>query len=250
MIVGLDISTSAEPDADPVRDAIAAEELGFDYVSASDHLHGALPTYETWTMLAWIAASTSRITVTTRVLGLPYRNPAVVAKMAESLHRLSGGRLVLGLGGGASDEEFRGFGLGCWRPGDKVGGLEEAVRIIRGMWSQPSFTFGGRLFSTDGAELEPKPDGTIRGAGVAVLTLLDQGCAGHLPGPAHSRTGPLSSSRLRARSGWGKKHIRTRPESPVHTVAWGVPRGMSTTSPVATGALRSPSQTRPVPAAT
>ncbi len=161
MKFGLNVSTSAAPGRDPVRDAETAEALGFDFVSASDHLHGVSPTYETWTMLAWIAAATSRIGVATRVLGLPYRNPAVLAKMAETFDRLSGGRLILGLGAGASDEEFRGFGLGFRPPRDKVDGLEEAIRIIRGVWTQPSFTFGGRLYRTDVAELTPKPDRRI-----------------------------------------------------------------------------------------
>jgi alkanesulfonate monooxygenase SsuD/methylene tetrahydromethanopterin reductase-like flavin-dependent oxidoreductase (luciferase family) len=158
LMFGLDISTSAAPGRDPVRDARRAEDLGFDFVSASDHLHGVSPTYETWTMLTWIAAATSRIGVATRVLGTPYRHPAVVAKMAETFDRLAGGRLILGLGGGASDEEFRGFGLDARSPRDKVDGLEEAVRIIRGMWTTPAFTFRGRLYRTDGAQLEPKPE--------------------------------------------------------------------------------------------
>jgi probable F420-dependent oxidoreductase len=132
-----------------------------DFVSASDHLHGGRPTYEPWTMLSWIAATTSRIRVVTRVLGVPYRHPAVLAKMAETLDRLSGGRLILGLGGGAVDEEFRAFGLGMRSPRDKVDGLAEAIRILRGVWSQPTFTFNGRLYRTDGAELEPKPDHPI-----------------------------------------------------------------------------------------
>lgn len=154
---GLNVSTAAAAGTDPVADAVRAEELGFDFVSASDHLHGESPTYETWTMLAWIAASTSRIRIATRVLGVPYRNPAVMAKMAETFDRLSGERLILGLGAGASDKEFRGFGLGAQSPSEKVDSLEEAVRIIRGLWSQRSFTFAGRHYETDGAELEPKP---------------------------------------------------------------------------------------------
>jgi probable F420-dependent oxidoreductase len=160
-LFGLGISTSAAPGADPVADARRAEQLGFDFVSASDHLHGEQPTFEPWTMLSWIAAATSRVRVATRVLAVPYRQPAVVAKMAESLDRLSGGRLILGLGGGALDEEFRAFGLGVRSPRDKVDGLEEAVRVIRGLWSQPTFTFHGRLYRADGAELEPKPDHRI-----------------------------------------------------------------------------------------
>ena len=108
-------------------------------------------------MLAWIAAATSRIGVATRVLGVPYRNPAMVAKMAETLDRLSGGRLVLGLGGGHSDEEFRAFGMRVPTARDKIGGLEEAVRIARGLWSDEAFTFHGRLHHTSEAHLEPKP---------------------------------------------------------------------------------------------
>jgi Luciferase-like monooxygenase len=128
----LNVSTSAAPDRDPVRDAQTAEALGFDFVSASDHLHGVSPTYETWTMLAWVAAAMSRIGVATRVLGLPYRNPAVLAKMAETFDRLCGGRLILGLGAGASDEEFRGFGLGVRSPLDKIDGLEVTGRLTGG----------------------------------------------------------------------------------------------------------------------
>lgn len=102
---GLSIPSWVLPGTDPVATALAAEDLGFDFVSAFDHPCGSEPTYETWTMLSWIAAATSRIRVATRVLGVPYRHPALVAKMAETFARLSGGRLILGLGGGYSDGE-------------------------------------------------------------------------------------------------------------------------------------------------
>ncbi len=161
VLFGLNVSTSAPHASDPVAAARRAEELGFDFVSASDHLHSGDPTFEPWTLLSWIAAATSRIRVATRVLAVPYRHPAVVAKMAETLDRLSGGRLILGLGGGYSDEEFRAFGLGERAPRDKIEGLEEAVRIARGLWSEPRFTFEGRLYRTEDAELEPKPERRI-----------------------------------------------------------------------------------------
>jgi probable F420-dependent oxidoreductase len=154
---GLGIPPGAGPGADPVGAARAAEELGFDFVGTTDHLHGSSPSFETWTLLTWIAAATSRIGVATRVLATPMRPPPVVAKMAESLDRLSGGRLILGVGGGSMDEEFAAFGLGAWSPRDKVDGMEEAIRIMRGMWSQESFTFSGRLYRTEGARIEPKP---------------------------------------------------------------------------------------------
>jgi len=157
IMFGLSIPTSVLPGTDPVATARMAEDLGFDFVSASDHPCGTEPVYETWTMLSWVAAATSRIRVATRVLGVPYRNPAIVAKMAETFSRLSGGRLILGLGGGSSDEEFRAFGLGTFSARDKVDGLREAISITRGLWSQPRFTFTGRLHRTDSADLEPKP---------------------------------------------------------------------------------------------
>ncbi len=180
--LGLNISTSAAPGADPAREARIAEELGFDFVSANDHPGGTGPSFEVWTMLAWMAAATTHIRIASRVLGVPYRNPAMVAKMGETLNRLSRGRLILGLGGGSSDEEFRAFGLGVPSPGEKIEGLEEAMRIIRGLWSEQNFTYEGRRYRMEGANLEPKPDshipiwtGTLGPRGLAVTGRLADG---------------------------------------------------------------------------
>ena len=157
-LAGVNVSTSASDGADPVADAMRAEELGYDFISANDHPCGSQPTFELWTMLTWMAAKTTRIKVASRVLGVPYRAPAMVAKMAESLDRFSNGRLILGVGGGYSDEEFQAFGLRVpSSPKEKVEGLEEAVQIIRGLWSSPRFSFEGKHHHTDHAELEPKP---------------------------------------------------------------------------------------------
>jgi alkanesulfonate monooxygenase SsuD/methylene tetrahydromethanopterin reductase-like flavin-dependent oxidoreductase (luciferase family) len=157
VLFGLDVPASAEPGADPVAYATTAEALGFDFLSASDHPCGTNPSYETWTMLSWIAAATSRIRILTRVLGVPYRPPAMVAKMAETFHRLSGDRLLLGLGGGASDHEFRAFGLRVPSTREKIDGLAEAIEITRGLWTQPAFTYTGRLYHTEAADIAPKP---------------------------------------------------------------------------------------------
>jgi len=158
VLFGIDVSTSARPGADPVADARRAERAGFDFVSASDHPGApAQPNFETWTMLTWIAAATSRITVTTRVLGVPFRAPAMVAKAAESLDRLSAGRLIVGLGAGGSDEELRSFGAPGRGAGDKVRGLEDAVAIIRGLWEESAFSYDGPIYRVDRAHLEPKP---------------------------------------------------------------------------------------------
>jgi alkanesulfonate monooxygenase SsuD/methylene tetrahydromethanopterin reductase-like flavin-dependent oxidoreductase (luciferase family) len=154
---GVSVSTSAARGADPVADAQRAEALGFDFVSALDHPSGGHPTYETWTMLSWIAASTTRIGITTKVLAVPFRPPALTAKMAETLDRLSNGRLILGLGGGYSDDEIHALGLAARTPGEKVAGLEDAVQILHGLWSQRSFSFAGSISQVNDAEMEPKP---------------------------------------------------------------------------------------------
>jgi alkanesulfonate monooxygenase SsuD/methylene tetrahydromethanopterin reductase-like flavin-dependent oxidoreductase (luciferase family) len=188
---GLGLSTSAAPENDPVAMAVSAEALGFDFVSASDHPCGDHPTYETPTLLTWIAARTSRIRIASRVLGMPYRQPPMVAKMAESLSRLSDGRLILGLGGGYSDAEFRAFGLGVPTPGQKVQGFEEGIAIIRGLWTQERLTFHGSRYQTDDAQIEPKPDqripiwlGTLGDRALAVTGRLADGwipSIGHAP---------------------------------------------------------------------
>ena len=155
--VGLNIPSAVTPGHDPVALAVDAERLGFDFVSANDHLNRVGPRYETWTMLAWIAAATQRIRVASRVLAVPYRNPAVLAKMAETFDRLSDGRLILGLGAGASEEEFAAFGIDMAPMPARRRGLEEAILIARGIWSEPSYSFGGAVHRTDRAEVEPKP---------------------------------------------------------------------------------------------
>lgn len=157
LLFGVNVSTDVTPTADPVADALRAEELGFDFVSSNDHPAGASANFETWTMLTWMAAATSTIKVASRVLGVPYRSPAMVAKMAETFDRLSQGRLILGLGGGYSDDEFRAFGLDVPSPHEKVQGLEDAIHIARGLWSEPSYTYTGHRHRTQAANLEPKP---------------------------------------------------------------------------------------------
>lgn len=133
LLVGVGISTGTSDD--PLRESLAAEAAGYDFVSASDHPAGRTPSYETPTLLTWIAARTTRIAVATRVLGVPFRRPLMVAKAAESLQRLSDGRLILGLGGGYLDEEIAAVGAPPVTPRQKVDGLAAAVETIRRGWS-------------------------------------------------------------------------------------------------------------------
>jgi alkanesulfonate monooxygenase SsuD/methylene tetrahydromethanopterin reductase-like flavin-dependent oxidoreductase (luciferase family) len=140
-----------------VANAQEAERLGFDLLTLSDHLHSERPTYDPWTALTWVLAATSTLEVAPVVLGLPYRHPAVTAKMAETLSRLSGHRLVLGLGGGGFDHEFAAFGLAQWSAGEKVTAQREAITIIRRLWQEPSVSFEGQIYRTEGARIEPRP---------------------------------------------------------------------------------------------
>jgi probable F420-dependent oxidoreductase len=144
-----------------VEEARHAESLGYDVFSMPDHLHTDQPTAEPWTALTWVAAATQRLRVLPNVLGLPYRAPAVTAKMAETLDRLSGGRLILGLGLGGYDAEFSAFGLAQRTPGQKLAALREAVTVIRGVWSEQNFSFEGEHFAVRDARIEPKPANRI-----------------------------------------------------------------------------------------
>jgi alkanesulfonate monooxygenase SsuD/methylene tetrahydromethanopterin reductase-like flavin-dependent oxidoreductase (luciferase family) len=146
---------------DPVGLARQAEAAGFDFVSASDHPGLADPVYEVWTMLSWILAATSRIRVASRVLAVPFRPPALVAKMAATQSQLSGGRFILGLGAGAADGELRAYGLPVPTAGEKIAGLADAVAIARGLWSSPAFSHDGPAYRTHAADLAPKPAAPI-----------------------------------------------------------------------------------------
>jgi alkanesulfonate monooxygenase SsuD/methylene tetrahydromethanopterin reductase-like flavin-dependent oxidoreductase (luciferase family) len=161
LLLGLNISASAVAGSDAVTDALEAERLGFDFVSTNDHPMGSTPTHEVWTLLTWVAARTSTIRVAPRVLGVPYRNPAVVAKMAASLQAFSGGRLILGIGGGSSDEGIAAVGAGPLSPREKIDRLEDAMRILRGLWSQSAFSYEGIAHSVHEATVEPRPSDPI-----------------------------------------------------------------------------------------
>jgi alkanesulfonate monooxygenase SsuD/methylene tetrahydromethanopterin reductase-like flavin-dependent oxidoreductase (luciferase family) len=144
----------------PAEEALRAERLGFDFISVNDHVLGE-PLYEAWTVLAWLAAITSRIRVVPRVIGLPYREPTLLAKMAETLDRLSEGRLILGLGAGSGDAEYRAMGLPPDTVGHRVTALGEAIEIIRGLWSGEEFSFDGQRYHVDRARLLPEPEHRI-----------------------------------------------------------------------------------------
>src|SRR6516162_2393543 len=142
-----------------------AETHGFVWFSVMDHLIqiggvGAPtePFMEGWTALSALAAVTSRIRLATLASSVAYRNPAHLAKIAAGVDLISRGRLTLGIGAGWFDTEYRQYG---WefppRPAVRIRQMEEAVRLIRAMWTSPRTTFHGKYFHAEEAILEPKP---------------------------------------------------------------------------------------------
>jgi alkanesulfonate monooxygenase SsuD/methylene tetrahydromethanopterin reductase-like flavin-dependent oxidoreductase (luciferase family) len=160
-LIGIGISDRAAPGDDPAADAVTAEAVGYDAVPAAGHPVRTYPTYETQTLLTWIAARTTRIGIVPRVFGVPFRPPALVAKAAETLQRLSGGRLILGLGAGYSDVEIRAAGGPDLTPRAKADGLEDAIAIARAAWTKRTVSYHGRVYSVLDLDLEPKPDRPI-----------------------------------------------------------------------------------------
>jgi probable F420-dependent oxidoreductase len=140
--------------------ALTAERGGLDSVWAADHLvfrdgdgswHGI---HESWTVLTAVAALTERVEIGPLVLALPFRNPALTAKMAAELDRVSDGRLVLGLGCGWHEPEFDAFGYPF---GHRVGRFEEGLEIVVRLLRGETVTYEGRWYRVEEARLLPEP---------------------------------------------------------------------------------------------
>jgi probable F420-dependent oxidoreductase len=140
-----------------------AEELGFDGVWPLDHvlvgpdLKDVYPwVIEPLTLLAYLAARTSRIRLGTSVIVLGMRNPFVVAKQAATVDVLSNGRFTLGLGAGYSEPEFRNVGAsGVWHTRGKR--LDEAIRLFRHLWSGAKGPFDGQFYRYEEGYFNPLP---------------------------------------------------------------------------------------------
>jgi probable F420-dependent oxidoreductase len=136
-----------------------SEALGFDSVWVYDHLlhrfegHPTVGFWEAWTMLTALAASTDRVELGTTVLCAGFRNPALLAKMADTLDEVSGGRLILGLGAGWHEPEFDAFGV----PFDhRVSRLEEALQIIKPLLQDRETDFQGEFYRAENCEIRPR----------------------------------------------------------------------------------------------
>jgi alkanesulfonate monooxygenase SsuD/methylene tetrahydromethanopterin reductase-like flavin-dependent oxidoreductase (luciferase family) len=135
---------------------------GFTTIWTEDHFHlGARATHECLTTLIYFAAEFPRFRVGSLVLAQSYRNPALVAKMAATLQLLSKGRFILGLGAGWKEDEYRAYGYAFPPPKTRLAELEEAVKIIKAMWSERPATVEGQHYAVHGAYCEPQPSPAI-----------------------------------------------------------------------------------------
>jgi F420-dependent oxidoreductase-like protein len=141
-----------------------AEETGFDLFTITDHFMnmrnpsgvGNHPT-ESWTTLAALAAVTKKIRLATLVTCYAYRRPTVLAKMATTVDIISGGRLILGIGAGWHEEEFKGF-MGIFPSAkERLRGLLETIEICRSMFSSEHTTYKGRLYTVSNVLNSPQP---------------------------------------------------------------------------------------------
>jgi alkanesulfonate monooxygenase SsuD/methylene tetrahydromethanopterin reductase-like flavin-dependent oxidoreductase (luciferase family) len=141
---------------------IKAMRPHFDTVWAEDHFQwGTRPTLEAITTLTYLAARHEGLRFGNIVLGQSYRNPALTAKMAANLQLLTGGNFILGIGAGWKEDEYRAYGYGYPSAGVRISQLEEAVQIIRAMWTESPASFKGEHYSIENAECSPQPNPPI-----------------------------------------------------------------------------------------
>jgi F420-dependent oxidoreductase-like protein len=147
---------------DILSDVLRCERLGYHSVWTSDHVIGMYANpgdnrFECWTTLSAIAGATSRIGLGQLVLCNPFRHPPLLAKESATLDAISGGRLILGLGTGWHEPEFRAYGYPFESPATRVRRLDEAAQIIKMMWTQERPSFKGKHYQIEEAYCAPKP---------------------------------------------------------------------------------------------
>lgn len=138
------------------------EDLDIDVAAIGDHFTDWTKPdsswFESWTLLAAVAARTSKIRLTTAVSQIPLRNPALLARQAMTIDHISGGRLEVGLGTGITeDPSCEMMGLPNWTVGERVDRFGEYVEIVAQLLSNEVSTFEGQHYSVHGATMNPGP---------------------------------------------------------------------------------------------
>jgi len=166
--------------------AALAEELGFYSVSLGDHLFVRVPHLswglqvphlECFMTLSAVAACTRRVRLAPLFAVIPFRNPALLAKMTSTIDQISGGRLIAGLGSGWFRDEFEAYGFGSMSDGERIDRMAEAIKVLKAMWTEEEPSYRGRYYAIDHAcnfpkpVQKPHPPIMIGGAGKKVLEI-------------------------------------------------------------------------------
>jgi alkanesulfonate monooxygenase SsuD/methylene tetrahydromethanopterin reductase-like flavin-dependent oxidoreductase (luciferase family) len=138
------------------------DEAGYSGIWCWDHLQGrrdmTVPVVEGWTAVSMAAAATTRATIGPFVLNVMNRHPALVARMASTLQVATGGRVILGIGIGGGDDEHRAYGIDFPAAPERVRRTEEAVAVIRALWTGGPVTRPSQFYPLDEAWAHPVPD--------------------------------------------------------------------------------------------
>ena len=166
---GVQLSTLPPNDwAERVRQI---ERWGYDSILWPDHFF--FPEWDPVVALSAVAAVTTRIKTGTLVYGVDYRHPVVLARAAATAHALSGGRVEFGIGAGWTEADYAEAGLRYDPAGERVERLEEALQVIKGIWTEERTSFRGKSYQVAGAqravELTTLPRILIGGGGKKVL---------------------------------------------------------------------------------
>ena len=146
-----------------MRDLARRADAGpWESVWVYDHFHttpvpSTEATHEAWALMAALAASTERVRLGQMCTCMAYRPPMYLAKAASTIDHVSGGRLEMGIGAGWYEHEWRAYGYGFPRAGERLRMLEEGVQIMREAWRSGEVTFHGRHYDVDGAIARPLP---------------------------------------------------------------------------------------------
>lgn len=202
LIFGTFVTPAADPVHGAVDLAVVADRAGLDLVTFQDHPYQPA-FHDTWTLLSYAAARTERVRLAGNVLNLPLRQPAVLARAAASLDRLTGGRVELGLGAGGFWDAIVAMGGPRRSPGEAVTALEEAIDVIRQVWdadSRGGVRVEGEHYRVRGAKRGPAPAHDIGiwvGAyGPRMLRLTGRLGDGWLPSLGYLKGGPADLDRM------------------------------------------------------
>jgi F420-dependent oxidoreductase-like protein len=151
----------------------AAESAGFDLVTVMDHFYQIRgvgpetePMLEAYSTLAALAARTSRVRLGTLVTGVTYRNPALLAKTVTTLDIISKGRAMLGIGAAWNQDEHLGYGFDFPPVPERMDRLDEALTIVKLLFTQDRPSFAGRFYRIERALNQPRP---IQAGGPGIL---------------------------------------------------------------------------------